>query len=150
MTDENDKGFVRTVLTGLFETIAEMDERDQQRRSGRASARSGRARFDYGLDIGIGPPADVAEEASERPVDDTDHAATVHSAGEGYVVTVDLPNVDPTELSAGVDESARRLLIADDGGVIERVDLPDERLDVADASFNNGILDVHLRRRGER
>ncbi|WP_435076950.1 gas vesicle protein GvpH [Halococcus sp. AFM35] len=144
MTDNSDNdgksGFVRTVLSDLFETITEMDERDQRRRTGTGSARSGTSRVDYGLSIGIGPQADVERETS--PAADTDHAASVSPTEDGCVVTIDLPDVDPRELAAGVD--GRTLLIADDEGVIERVSLPHEGLAVDDASFNNGILDVRL------
>lgn len=140
-TDEtNESGFVRTVLSDLFETIVDMDDRNQRRRTGTGSARSGNSRVDYGLSIGIGPQADVERERS--PAADTDHAASVSPTEGGCVVTIDLPDVDPRELAAGVD--GRTLLIADDEGVLERVSLPHEGLAVDDASFNNGILDVRL------
>jgi HSP20 family molecular chaperone IbpA len=140
-TDEtNESGFVRTVLSDLFETIADMDERNQHRRTGTGSARSPNSRVDYGLSIGIGPQADVERETS--PAADTDHAASVAPTEEGCVVTIDLPDIDPRELAAGIDGQA--LLVADDDGVIERVSLPHEGLAVGDASFNNGVLDVYL------
>ncbi|WP_049998361.1 gas vesicle protein GvpH [Halococcus sediminicola] len=144
--DQKDSGFVRTVLTGLFETLAEMDERDQSRRSKSASAQSGDTRFDYGLSVGIGPQAETTTTDERSPAADTDHATTVNPTEAGCTVTVDLPDVDPRELSAGVD--GERLVVADDEGVIERVSLPHEGLAVEDASFNNGVLDVRLR--GER
>jgi HSP20 family molecular chaperone IbpA len=144
MTDDNDdekSGFVRTVLTGLIETISEMDEHDQRRRSKTASAHSGKKRLDYGLSVGIGPQSETTTER-RSPAADTDHATTLDSTEAGCVVTIDLPDIDPRELSAGVDGNT--LLIADDEGVIERVSLPREGLAVGDASFNNGVLDVRL------
>ena len=152
MTDKKDKGVVRTMLSGLIETLAEMDENDQRRRSGHGSARSGRKRLDYGLSVGIGPQAGIdgrdgtgieREEVPES-IAETDHAATVSPTETGQIVTIDLPDVDPRELSAGVGGDGRTLVVADDEGVVERVPLPHAGLAVADASFNNGILDVWL------
>lgn len=138
-------GFVRTVLSDLFETIADMDDRNQRRRTGTGSARSGTSRFDYGFSIGIGPQAEHGNTRETPPVAaDADHAATVHPTEEGCVVTLDLPDIDPRKLSAGVDTSARTLVVAADDGVIARVELPHGDLDVRDASYNNGILDIRL------
>ena len=122
-----------------------MDERNGRRRTGTGTARSDNSRVDYGLSIGIGPQADIERETNTPTAADTDHAATVHPMDEGCVVTLDLPDIDPHELSAGVDTGT--LLVAVDDGVIERVNLPRNDLEVGDASFNNGILDVRLRPR---
>jgi HSP20 family molecular chaperone IbpA len=140
----NGEGFVRTILSDLFETIADMDERNQRQRSGTGSARSGDTRFDYGLSIGIGPQADVERGTNTPPAADTDHSAAVHETNGGWVVTLDLPDIDPRELSAGVDSSDRTLLVAVNDRAIERVGLPRGDLEVQDASFNNDILDVRL------
>lgn len=153
--DDNDKsdepdesGALRTILSDLFETIADMDERNGRRRTGTGTAQSDNARFDYGFSVGIGPQADRGGTSETQPAAaDTDHAATVHSLDKGCVVTLDLPDIDPRELSAGVDRSAQTLLVAVDAGVIERVGLPHGDLEVRDASFNNGVLDVRLRPR---
>jgi HSP20 family molecular chaperone IbpA len=147
-TDEtNESGFVRTVLSDLFETIADMDDRNQRRRTGTGSARSGNSRVDYGLSVGIGPQADIEQETETPAAADTDHTAAVHSMDNGCVVTLDLPDIDPRELSAGVDASDGTLLVGVEKGVIERVALPRSDLEVGDASFNNGVLDVRLRPR---
>lgn len=151
-TDESEdmdkSGIVRTILSDLFETIADMDEQNQRRRSGTGSARSSNSRFDYGFSVGIGPPSEHidATDADETPsaLADTDHAATVHETEEGVVVTLDLPEVEPSELSAGVNSSTQTLLVGLDNEIIERVPLPHGNLEVGDASFNNGVLDVRL------
>lgn len=152
MTDKKDTGVVRTILSGLFETLAEMDEDDRRQRSRTGSARSGRKRLDYGLSVGIGPQSgidgrdgtEVGDDESAELISGTDHAATVSQTEAGQVVTIDLSDVDPRELSAGVGGNGRTLLVADNEGVIERVPLPQAGLAVADASFNNGVLDVWL------
>ncbi|RJS97105.1 gas vesicle protein GvpH [Halococcus sp. IIIV-5B] len=141
-SDAGGSGFVRTVLSGLFETIADMDERDQRRRSATGSGRSGSTRFDYGLDVGIGPGRD--ESQSRDPEVETDYAASVNPTDEGCIVTLDLPDVDPRDLAAGVDSSGETLVVGTDSVILERVSLPRGDLAVADASFNNGVLDVRL------
>ena len=135
-------GFVRTVLTDLFETLADMDA--GERRQGAGSRREGRTSFDYGFDVGIGPGAgDSSTRRIEKPDPDVDSVAVVQPTESGHVVTLDLPDVDPRELSAGVDD-AETLVIADDSGVVGRISLPHGGLEVGDASYNNGVLDVRL------
>lgn len=145
-TDRESTGFIRAVLSGLVETIADMDERDERRRTETGTAHGDTARFDYGFSVGIGPQTDGRDRAEPVAAAETDHTTTVQSVDDGCVVTLDLPDVTPRELSAGVDGSARALVVADDGGVIERVALPRGDLEVRGASYNNGVLDVHLRR----
>jgi HSP20 family molecular chaperone IbpA len=146
--ETNRSGVVRTILSDLFETIADMDERDE-RRTGTGTAHSGNSRVDYGLSIGIGPQADIERETQTPPAANTDHSAAVHETDKGCVVTLDLPDIDPRELSAGVDASDGTLLVAVGDGVIERVSLPRSDLEVRDGSFNNGVLDVRLMERTE-
>lgn len=143
-TDAERPGIVRTVLSGLFETIADMDERGQQRRSATGSGRSGTTRFDYGVDIGIGPGREADESRDPAVESDREYAAAVSPTDEGCVVTLDLPDVDPTELAAGVDSSGGTLVVGAGSTILERVSLPRNDLEVADASFNNGVLDVRL------
>ena len=86
---------------------------------------------------------------STRPGDpavesDREYTAAVSPTDEGCVVTLDLPDVDPTELAAGVDSSGGTLVVGAGSTILERVSLPRNDLEVADASFNNGILDVQL------
>lgn len=142
--DADGSGFVRTVLSGLFETIADMDERGQRRRSATGSGRSGNTRFDYGFDVGIGPGRE-ADEGTRDPEVDADYTTALTRTDEGYVATFDLPDVDPRELAAGVDPSGGTLIVGTDSAVLERVSLPRDDLEVAEASFNNGVLDVRLR-----
>ena len=144
-SDESNGGAIRTILTDLFESIAEMDERGERRRTGTGTTHSKNKRFDYGFTVGIGPQADDERAGTDEPSPDgTERAAVVHETDEGVVVTLDLPDVHPTDLSAGVDASARALVVGEDGTVIERVALPRGDLEVAGASFNNGVLDVRL------
>lgn len=139
---------IRTALSALFESIAEMDERDERQRTGTGTARHGNKRFDYGFSVGIGPQFDETDRGrgGSTPVSsDTDHATTVHETGEEVVATLDLSEVDPGGLSAGVDRDARTLVVARDREVLERLALPRGDLEVQDASFNNGVLNVRLR-----
>lgn len=114
-TDQEEKvsgsGFVRLVLTNLFETIVDTDDRNQRSRTRTRSAHSGDSQFDYGFDVGIGPQSAEPERGNTPETlsasASTDHAATIHSIDEEHVITLDLPAADPTELSAGVDSDAR-------------------------------------------
>lgn len=150
MTSDNEEKdttkTIRTVLSALFESIAEMDEQDEQQRSGTGTARHSNKRFDYGFTIGIGPQSEETghERTESAPISDTDYATAIHETGEELVATVDLSETNPGDLSAGVDADAGTLLVARDGEILERITLPRGDLAVRDASFNNGVLDVRL------
>lgn len=147
-TDDGSKGtgLIRTVLTDVFETIADMDS--GERRRGLGTAREGKTRFDYGFDVGVGSESRQTD-GDVRTLDgatgtEPDHAAAIQPTKAGYVATIDLPDVDPSELAAGVNGDARTLVVADDGGVVGRFSVPDGDLEVGEASYNNGVLDVRL------
>ena len=148
--EPNESGALQTILSDLFETIVDMDEQNQRRQTGTGTVHGDNTQFDFGFSVTIGSQAGWGETHETQSVSaDTDHATTIHSTNEGYVVTVDLPDVDPPELSAGVDTNHETLSIAVDGDMIERVALPQSSLEVSDESFNNGVLDIQLRSQEE-
>lgn len=105
----NRLGFVRLVLTNLFETIVDTDDRNQRPRTRTGNAQSGNSQFDYRFGIG---PQSAEPERGNTPETlsasaSTDHAATIRSIDGEYVITLDLSVADPTELSADVDSDAR-------------------------------------------
>lgn len=117
-----------------------------------------RGRTDYGFSVSTLDAAARRESGeADRGVDsagpreggehletaEEEYATAVHSAEGGVVVTADLPGVDPESLSAGV--ASETLLIAEGERVLTRVSLPRGDLDIADATFNNGVLELRLR-----
>lgn len=103
-------GFVRLLLTNLFETIIDTDDRNQRPRTRARSARSSNSQFDYGFAVGIGLQSAESEHDNTPETlsasASTDYAAIIHSMNEEYVTTFDLSAVDPPELSAGADSDA--------------------------------------------
>lgn len=66
-------------------------------------------------------------------------------ADGAFVVTADVVGIDPGDLSVCVDHGADDLVLAEDGRVVERVDLPWRSVDATDVRLNNGVLEVRLR-----
>lgn len=154
-TDQEEKvsgqGLVYLILADLFDTIVDTDDRNQRPRTRIGSPHSDNLQFDYGFAVGIDLQSAEPERgntsetlsASASP----DHAATIHSIDEEYVITLDLPADDPTELSAGVD--------------LDACDWTQWRDRIARSSFsqrpqswnmlsNNNVLDGHLYRREDK
>lgn len=66
-------------------------------------------------------------------------------ADGAFVVTADVVEIDPGDLSVCIDHGAADLVLADDDRVVERVDLPWRSVDATDVRLNNGVLKVRLR-----
>lgn len=150
-TDQEEKvsgsGFVRLV-TNLFETIVDTDDRNQRPRTRTGSAHSGDSQFDYRFAVGIGSQSAEPERGNTPETlsasASTDHAATIHSIDEEHVITLDLPAAGPTELSAGIGSDARGRTRW--RGRIARSS-SSRRPQSWDMSSSNGILDGRLYRR---
>lgn len=61
------------------------------------------------------------------------------------VVVADVPRASADELRAGIDRRANDLVVGRDGDVLERVDIPWESVESADATLNNDVLEVRVR-----
>lgn len=152
-TDGSNRG-IGAVLRDLLESIAEAEE--EKRTHGQGHSPVGRGRIGYEFSIGLGTLDSVGEDRnrSERErwrvretdtdIEANDYVASVSEVDGEKIVVVDLPGVDPETLSAGVNDRTATLTIADDTGIIERVPLPQGELTIADASFNNAILELRL------
>lgn len=65
--------------------------------------------------------------------------------GDAFVVIADIPGASQEDISVGINHSTYKLVIKNDGRVIERVPLPWYPVEVTRAWYNNGILDVRVR-----
>jgi HSP20 family molecular chaperone IbpA len=148
-TDGNDgrKG----TLAKLLDLLTEMDTdaRGEGTRRGRWSReRSGvdytlstggagiRGGVDDSGEFGFGPPA-----SGERP----EPNVTTRETDGGVLVVADLPGVDASDVSLGIDQTANAFTLGVGGEVVGRIPVDDGDWVVTDASFANGILEVRLR-----
>lgn len=141
---------VRTIA----DILRELDDRDRVSGSGRR----GDVEYGYSAGTGVGPrPSDESDRDRERPSrprkkrswpaeSDDDHLVETRREGDELVVTADLPGVSAEDLVIGLDDDADELVLGADGRAIERVPLPWEEVGVADASYNNHVLVVRIRK----
>lgn len=109
--------------------------------------RGGRITYGYTARTGPRGPASPHRRRSPRRADESPDAhASVDRDGDDLRVTVDLPDVDPDDLTVGVDPERDALVVADEGRVLARVPLEGAD-DVVDCWLNNHVLTVHLRDR---
>lgn len=147
MTHENNgrsSGIVQA-LREMLEAIAAAEE--ERQRHGEGSTTVGRTRIGYEFSIGAGhitetEPHPHTHDASPEL---SDRAIAVRYTDENVLVTIDAPEIDPATVSAGTDDSTGELLIASDGTIEERIPLRQQGLEIVDASFTNGILELRLR-----
>jgi HSP20 family molecular chaperone IbpA len=155
-TDE-ESGGLASLLRGLLETIVEADS--SGRAIGRGRTGIGRGRIGHEFSIGVGTiddatpdPGSEALDTGATASDAPDHATSVeyNEAGTEALVAVDVPEVGPEDLSAGVSSRNGDLLIGADDAIVERVshDLTDAEL--AAASYHNAVLEIHLKERSDR
>lgn len=144
---------VRTIA----DILRELDERGHVSGSGRR----GDVDFGYsaGTGIGTGPrPSDERDRDRDRDgpsrprkkrswpsESDDDYLVESRREDDELVVTADLPGVDADELVLGLDGDADELVLGVGDRSVERVPLPWERVEMTDATFNNGVLVARLR-----
>lgn len=144
---------LRSGLSGLFDLLRTLDEAGEHRSFGHLSSTG--PSVDYGVTIGAGlgnsrTRSGRRSRRSGRGRSSPDQHAhgdyhvTSRENGEGIVVFADLPGVDAGDLTVGLEGDGDTLLIAVGGAAVKRLSLPwaarAER-----SSFNNGVLEVHLR-----
>lgn len=137
-------------------TIADILRELDDRGSVSGSGRRGDVEYGYSAGTGLGPrPSDGRErDRPSRPrkkrswpaESDDDHLVESRREGDELVVTADLPGVSAEDLVLGLDDDADELVLGVDGRAIERVPLPWEEVGVADASYNNHVLVVRVRK----
>jgi len=79
----------------------------------------------------------VADDAGE-------HLTTIRYDGEDVVLTADLPGVETSDLTVGVTEDGRTLVVATDGEELARLPVENWDESAVSATFNNFILEVRV------
>lgn len=97
-----------------------------------------------------GRPSDRRPTATGTPHDreGTDESVDVHVEtyrdGDELTIVADLPGVASDAVGAGIAEGTNDLVVLVDDRVVERVELPWPAVDVAGATFNNGVLELRV------
>lgn len=161
-TDDNHReaSSLLDVLRHVVETLQDAERGGEGEKTGGGTAPGRRFRTDYGFSVSTGPDPDSlwdrlkdASDSSEvresTPGIDTDregdYLVDVREEGEDVVVLADLPQATAEGVTAGIDRERNDLVIGFDGEVVERIELGDADIAVADSTFRNGVLEVRLR-----
>ncbi|WP_312911988.1 Hsp20/alpha crystallin family protein [Natronosalvus caseinilyticus] len=75
-----------------------------------------------------------------------DHLIDTRLDGDEFLVTADVPGASKDDLSVGIDSSTNQLVIGREGTVLERVEIPWRSPETTEAWFNNGVLEIRVRR----
>lgn len=147
-TDGND-GRRKGTLAKLLDLLTEMEARGERTRSGRWSG----DRFDVDYTVSTGNLGGFGDLGSfdpdalgsgpgseERPSPNV----TTRETEEGVLVVADLPGVDAADVSLGIDRARNAFTLEVGDEIVGRVPVDDGEWVVADASFTNGVLEVHL------
>lgn len=118
--------------------------------TGTAAGSDRGGRISYGYTARTGPRGPASPHRRRRPsrggssdADAPDAHASVARDDDDIRVTVDLPGVDPDDLTVGVDPEHDALVVAVEGTVLARVPLEGTN-EVDDCWLNNDVLTVHL------
>jgi|GEM_PF-4048772 len=157
-------GRIGRLLEFLDEAGRDSDQ-PRRRPSGRDRRELGRTpkgkpsssdRFSIDLDVSIGSLGDEGQSGDRggrsrsrhrrgRVADDAgEHLTTVRHDGEDVVVTADLPGVEMSDLTVGVTEDGRTLVVAADGEELARIPVENWDESAVSATFNNFILEVRV------
>jgi len=157
-------GHIGRLLEFLDEAGQDSDQ-PRRRPSGRDRRELGRTpkgkpsssdRFSIDLDVSIGSLGDEGRSGDrggrsrsrrrrDRVADDTgEHLTTVRYDGEDVVVTADLPGVERSDLTVGVTEDGRTLVVATDGEELARIPVENWDESAVSATFNNFVLEVRV------
>lgn len=142
-------GNVLESVSRLLDELEELDLDTSGRRSG--SVQRGDATFDYNINIGSINPAgesrrnrrrrrwDIRGESAEREY----HVQVNEEEGE-LVVVADLPAVSDDDIDVQMNREAGTLEIRVDEELVESIPIDWEGATVADVTFQNKILEVHV------
>lgn len=161
---DGDDGRRKGTLAKLLDLLAEMEARGERTRSGRWTG--DRLDVDYSISTGsledfgdrgrfdpdsLGSGPDSDSDSGSGPGSDSGDAqasapnVTTRETETGVLVVADLPGVDAADVSLGIDRARNVFTLEVENEVVGRVPVDDGEWVVADASFTNGILEVHLR-----
>lgn len=113
-------------------------------------------RFSLDLDVSIGSlGGDERSDARSgrsrkrrrrgRVADDAgEHLTTVRHDGDDVVLTADLPGVEMSDLTVGVTDDGRTLVVAADGEELARLPVENWDESAISATFNNFVLEVRV------
>lgn len=141
---------IGSLLRDLFGVLTETDGSCRVVGSGHRDI--GRTRVGHEFSIGIGTFADSEIERRSISAPTQSNPTNVHYDDVGAAVVVDLhdENITPEELVGGVTDTRGEpiLVVATGHEIIERVPLHHGDFEIADAWFNNGVLEFRLQREG--
>lgn len=141
MTHESngDDGIIRA-LREIIETIAAAE--DEHRRHGRGSTTLGGTRLGYEFSIGTGSLSEPDSHQHLYTSKPSTRAIAVRHEDGDVLVTIDVPEADPEDVSAGIDDD--ELLLGIDGAIKERIPFGQQGFEIVTASFTNGVLEFRL------
>lgn len=139
--------------------MTDRESSDEDRRPPSDQPAAGRHRrltapFRLAIDVGsvtdVTSRSPVGDEPSRsdaiRPTGTADYHVDTYRSADELTVVADLPGVSAADLSVKHGTKSNILVIAVRGTVLRRVSLPWNRFDVSRVWFNNGILEVRIRR----
>ena len=156
---------LRAGLREFLNLLQSLDEAEERRGTGRV--RGGRSRIDYDVSIGTGfgiedlqdrPDRRLGRPRGDRPRHrsrreprpegesevESGYHVTTREEEDGVVVIADLPGVGADELTVGFERHGETLIVAVEDEPVGQVSLP-WPAKAEWSSFNNGVLEVHLR-----
>lgn len=143
MTHENNgnSGIIRA-LREILETIAAAE--DEHRRHGKGSTTLGGTQLGYEFSIDTGNLSELEPDSHQHlyTANPSARAIAVRHEDEDILVTIDVPEADPEDVSAGIDND--ELLLGIDGAIEERIPFGQQGFEIVTASFTNGVLEFRL------
>lgn len=166
MTDENHSpdddeeqtvggllGAIRLVVDTLAD--AERNDRTTFGKSGRIPGGHFTTEFGFSGQIG-GPRKGVDSESDSRSSNsrpatgsssssDERHLVDVRETDDELLVVADVPDVEPEDITAGIDEEQDELVVGVENKAVERMELPWPVADV-EAQLQHGVLELRFMR----
>ncbi|WP_435348183.1 Hsp20/alpha crystallin family protein [Haloarchaeobius sp. HRN-SO-5] len=93
-------------------------------------------------DGGTRRPTETTHHRTKR-LYSSDYLTTTNREGDELVVSVDMPAVDPDDVTVGL--SGSHLVVSVDGRPVERVPVDDPDPETVAATYRNGVLEVRVR-----
>jgi hypothetical protein len=153
-TDSNGSSGLGSLLRELVDSVANADQ--SERTAGRSRSGIGRGRIGHDVSIGVGT-VDSITDADRGRVGDAGGGTTRTTGGEHpttvqyddgeteAIAVIDVPEIDTSNLSAGISNRNGDLLVGTDEAIVERVRHRLTDATIAAASYHNGVLELHLR-----
>ena len=154
-TEDASSGGLASVLRDLVKRVAESDlDVRSDAAVGHGRTDIGRMSVGHDISIDVGTVDDaVADAGGPAPASEgPDHPTSVEYDEDGSeaLIAVDVPEIEPEGLAAGISSRNGDLLVGDGERIIERVPHRLADASLAAASYHNGVLEVHLKEGGNR